>query len=69
MEPRIEYIKAAPPVTISTISLLGIPLNEWVFISTIGYTILLTIFLIRDKLVYPWLERRRALKRANHGDR
>jgi antibiotic biosynthesis monooxygenase (ABM) superfamily enzyme len=68
MEQRIEYIKAAPPVTISTISLIGIPLNEWVFICTIVYTVLLTIFLVRDKLIYPWLERKRVAAEANNGD-
>lgn len=68
MEQRIEYIKAAPPVTISTISLIGIPLNEWVFICTIVYTVLLTIFLVRDKLIFPWLERKRVAAEVKNGD-
>jgi uncharacterized membrane protein len=59
VEKNLEYVKAAPPVTISTISLLGIPLNEWVCICTIIYTVLLIVFLLRDKLIQPWRMRRR----------
>jgi len=33
--------KAAPPLTVSAISLGGIPLNEWVFILTILYTVIM----------------------------
>ena len=75
MEKTLEYAKAAPPVTISTISLMGIPLNEWVFICTIIYTVLLTIFLLRDKLINPWLERRckahksQGASEVKHGNR
>jgi len=67
MEERINMVKAAPPVTVSTISLIGIPLNEWVFICTLIYTVLLTIFLLRDKLIAPWLERRRQ-RESKHGE-
>ncbi|MBI3727098.1 MAG: holin [Burkholderiales bacterium] len=54
----MEPLKASPPVTISAISLLGIPLNEWVFILTIIYTVLQITIFLRDKVVKPWLYRR-----------
>ncbi|MFZ6730601.1 hypothetical protein ACO0LG_01580 [Undibacterium sp. Ji42W] len=54
----MEPLKASPPVAISAITLLGIPLNEWVFILTIIYTVLQITFFVRDKVVKPWLHRR-----------
>lgn len=49
-----EIIKATPPIAISTITLLGVPLNEWVFILTIIYTLLQLFFTLRDKVWRPW---------------
>ncbi|MFZ6711997.1 hypothetical protein [Undibacterium sp. TC9W] len=54
----MEPLKASPPVAISAITLLGIPLNEWVFILTIIYTVLQITFFVRDKVIKPWLHRR-----------
>lgn len=49
-----EHIKdvalAAPPVSIGTLTLCGIPLAQWVLILTAIYT----IFLIIDKLPAVW---------------
>ena len=59
MDQRIEAAKAALPVTVSTITLLGVPLNEWVFIVTLIYTCLMIVFLLRDKLLVPLLKKYR----------
>ncbi len=55
---HMETVKSMPPITISAITLLGVPLNEWVFILTIIYTSLQITFFVRDKVVKPWLHRR-----------
>lgn len=48
-----EYIlaatKAAPPVTVTGITLAGISLNEWVLLFTLIYTILQIGWFIYDK--------------------
>lgn len=44
-----EAMKAAPPVTVGTLALAGIPLSDWLLIFTIAYTILQIFFLLRDK--------------------
>ena len=68
MDQRIEAAKAAFPVTVSTISLLGVPLNEWVFIVTLIYTSLMIIFLLRDKLILPLIKKLRNNKIAEQND-
>lgn len=55
---HMETVKSMPPVTISAITLLGVPLNEWVFILTIIYTALQITFFLRDKVIKPWFYRR-----------
>lgn len=55
---NMEPVKALPPVAISAITVLGVPLNEWVFILTIIYTVLQITFFVRDKVVKPWLHKR-----------
>ena len=55
---HMETIKAIPPVAISAITVLGVPLNEWVFILTIIYTVLQITFFLRDKVIKPWFHRR-----------
>lgn len=32
-----DLLKLTPPLGVSATSFLGIPLNEWVYIATIGY--------------------------------
>lgn len=49
-ESFIEAVKAAPPVGVGSLTLMGLPLNEWVLILTLIYT----IFLIIDKLPAVW---------------
>lgn len=46
-------VKAAPPVTVSSVSLTGVELPDMVMILTAIYTILQAVFLIRDKLFPP----------------
>lgn len=50
-----EVAKAAPPVTVGSLALAGIPLSDWLLILTILYTILQIFFLLRDK----WWRKRR----------
>lgn len=46
MTNKNEAILASPPMGVAGLSVMGIPLAEWVYILTIVYT----IFLIIDKL-------------------
>ncbi|MFZ6772322.1 hypothetical protein ACO0LB_06345 [Undibacterium sp. SXout7W] len=55
---HMETVKAIPPIAISAITFLGVPLNEWVFILTIIYTVLQITFFVRDRMLKPWLHRR-----------
>lgn len=43
MSDSIEVLKIAPPVGVGGLSLLSIPLSDWVLILTMVYTILLII--------------------------
>lgn len=61
-----ETVKAVLPITISTIYLFGIPLDQWVLILTIIYTVLLIISTLRDKFITPYLEKKkREMSKAN----
>lgn len=44
-----EVTKASPPVTVGALTLLGLPLSDWIIIVTIVYTVLQIFFLLRDK--------------------
>lgn len=52
-----EASKAAPPVTVGGLSLVGVPLSDWLIIATLVYTVLQIVFLIRDKLYRPWKDK------------
>ena len=52
-----EASKAAPPVTVGGLSLVGVPLSDWLIIATLMYTVLQIVFLIRDKLYRPWKDK------------
>lgn len=39
--------QSTPPVAITTLSLIGIPLSDWVYIFTLLYLLLQIIYLIR----------------------
>jgi hypothetical protein len=45
----METAKLAPPVSVSTLALAGLPLSDWVIILTVIYTVLNLFFLLRDK--------------------
>lgn len=61
-ETVIEAVKSAPPVSVGTLTLMGVSLSDWTLILTGIYTLVLLYVLIRDKIVAPWLERRRKRK-------
>lgn len=42
-----EFIQAGPPLSVTGLTLWGLPLNEWVYVLTALYT----LFLICDKLI------------------
>ena len=57
IEPVTEVAKAAPPASIIGLTLLGIPLDQWVLIGS-GLLIALQIFfLLREKVYLPWRKR------------
>ncbi len=57
-----ESLKLGPPITVGTISLFGISLEQWILILTAIYTLLLIISILRDKFIKPFLESRREKK-------
>lgn len=44
-----EMSKAAPPATVGSLVLCGIPLSDVVLVATLVYTALQVFFLLRDK--------------------
>ena len=38
---------AVPPVTVSTLTIFGVTLHDWVYLATIIYTVIATIALLR----------------------
>lgn len=62
---KMQTLKAVPPLLVSTSTVLGINLQDWVFIVTIIYTILQVYFLLKEKWVAPWLAKRRGKKRTS----
>ena len=45
----VETAKAAPPLTATTMTLMGYPLNDWLVLVTLAYTMILIYTLWRDK--------------------
>lgn len=41
-------LAATPPVTVSVATVLGIPLEEWVYVVTILYTLVMTVKTLMD---------------------
>lgn len=48
-----EAAKASPPVTVGGLTLVGVPLSDWLIIATLVYTVLQIVFLLRDKWYTP----------------
>lgn len=49
---RDEVIKMTPPAVISGVTIMGLPLHEWVYVMTIVYTIVGIVCLIK-KTFFP----------------
>lgn len=54
IEPVMEVAKAAPSVSIIGLTLLGIPLDQWVLIGSGSLIALQIFFLLREKVYLPW---------------
>lgn len=50
-----EAIKAAPAVTVGSLTLFGVGLSDWVLLTTLLYTLLQIGFLLRDR----WWKKRK----------
>jgi len=57
--------KLTPPAAVSGAVLFGIPLQSWVLWATLIYTGLNVFFLIRDKVIRPWLKKRNEQRSSN----
>ena len=44
-----DTIKASPSVTVVGLTVLGVPVQEWLILATIVYTLLQLYFLLRGK--------------------
>lgn len=54
----IDAIKAAPPVAVSGLSFIGIPINDLIAVATLTYVVLLVVVLVRDKIWRPYFGRK-----------
>lgn len=59
-------VSVSPPTVVSCTTLLGIPLSDWVYISTIIYTIVGIITLIKKHWIDPWREQKKKLLAIQH---
>lgn len=50
-------LKVAPPITVTTLKILGYPIADVAVVLTAIYTTLQIIFLIKDKILLPLLEK------------
>lgn len=48
-----EAAKAAPAVTVGSLTLFGVGLSDWVLLATLLYTVMQIGFLLRDKWYKP----------------
>jgi Phage holin T7 family, holin superfamily II len=60
---KTDLIAAAPPVGVTTLSLFGVPLAQWVLVLTAVYTVLLIVKTLPGAVVavrrgYRWLKER-----------
>ena len=49
----VDAAKASPPIAITSLSLFGLPLSEWVYLLTAIYTLLLILGFLR-KLFFSY---------------
>ena len=55
-----DAVSAAPPITVAGLTLWGITLQDWVYLLTAIYTVMLITQHVWVKWVKPWREARRA---------
>lgn len=55
-------LRVAPPVTLSAASIMGLGLDEWMYIATILYTVLQGSY-----LVYKWRRSHKRYKEKKNG--
>ena len=55
-------LRVSPPVTVSAASIMGLGLNEWMYIATILYTVLQGSY-----LVYKWRRSHKRYKEKRDG--
>lgn len=61
-EALVEVVKVAPPASVGTLTLCGVPVPDLVMYITLAYTIANFYVLIRDKFYAPWKEKRNGRK-------
>ena len=55
-------LQSSPPAVVSSCTLLGFPLSDWVYIATIIYTIVGILSIIKRYWVDPYLRAKRRLR-------
>lgn len=56
---------ATPAITVSSLIIFGLPLNDWVYVLTILYTFIGICTMIKKHWINPWLENKRIIKEEN----
>ena len=56
---------ATPAITVSSLNIFGLPLNDWVYVLTILYTFIGICTMIKKHWINPWLENKRIIKEEN----
>lgn len=56
-------LQSSPPAVVSSCTLLGFPLSDWVYIATIIYTIVGILSIIKRYWVDPYLRAKRRLRK------
>ena len=57
---------ATPAITVSSLIIFGLPLNDWVYVLTIVYTFIGICTMIKKHWINPWLEKRQLRKDKNN---
>lgn len=61
-----EILQMSPAVAVSGITLMGIPLNEWVYILTIIYTIVCILSVIKKHWIDPYFNNKNNNKKYEY---
>ena len=57
---------ATPAITVSSLIIFGLPLNDWVYVLTIVYTFIGICTMIKKHWINPLLEKRQLRKDKNN---